>query len=87
MEIYRGSRTKEQLKLAEKFIKKFNIISLNQVISQNALIVLKKYQFTCFIDIPDALIASTAIDKKAQLLTINLKDFDLIKGLIVKKPY
>lgn len=87
MEIYRGSRAKEQFKLAERFIKKFNIIALNQTISQNALIILKKYQFTCFIDIPDALIAATAINKKYQLLTINLKDFDRIKGLIVKKPY
>lgn len=38
-------------------------------------------------DLPDAIIAATALINKAELLTRNVKDFDNIPDLVVKNPY
>ena len=38
-------------------------------------------------DMPDSIIAATAIICKAELLTRNVKDFEKIKGLRVRSPY
>ena len=39
------------------------------------------------IDLPDSIIAATALVNKAFLLTRNIKDFSKIKGLKTKSPY
>ncbi len=39
------------------------------------------------VDLPDSIIAATAIVNKAELLTRNIKDFKKIKGLKVRMPY
>ena len=39
------------------------------------------------IDIPDAVVAATALSNKAELLTKNVGDFKDIEGLIVREPY
>src|SRR3989344_1286536 len=38
-------------------------------------------------NLPDSIIAATAIINKAELLTMNVKDFKKIKQLKVRKPY
>jgi len=39
------------------------------------------------VDLPDSIIAATALINKAELLTRNIKDFNNIDGLKVRAPY
>ena len=39
------------------------------------------------LDVPDAIIAATAVQHKAELVTKNTKDFRRIKGLRLRDPY
>ncbi|HIJ14278.1 TPA: type II toxin-antitoxin system VapC family toxin [Candidatus Woesearchaeota archaeon] len=39
------------------------------------------------VDLPDAIIAATALVNKTELFTKNIKDFSKIPGLAVKSPY
>ena len=61
---------------------------LNKVVVDN-LIALKAGDLSRIYgtDMPDSIIAATAIIKKAELLTRNIKDFENIKGLKVRVPY
>jgi predicted nucleic acid-binding protein len=38
------------------------------------------------LQIPDALIAATALETNSELLTLNVKDFQFISGLSLKTP-
>ena len=87
MEIIRGCQTKTSLKLAKLFLSNFQILQLNSQISELAEKILEAHRFDSFIDIPDSLIAATAIESNLELQTINLKDFKIISGLKASRPY
>lgn len=81
MELIYGARNKQEVSRLEQFITKFDLIPLNANISAIALKLVTSYAKSHNLDIPDALIAATAIDKKLDLLTYNSRDFRFIKNL------
>ena len=61
MELYYGALNKSEIRKIEKFLLLFEVIYLNKDISQNATKLIKTYAKSHNLDIPDSLIAATAI--------------------------
>jgi len=81
MELMVGARNKKEIRLLNKFIARFLIIHVDPAISLAALKLITGYAKSHGLDIPDALISATAINKQARLLTYNTKDFQYIPTL------
>ncbi len=85
MELYFGALNKAELFSLKKFIKLFEVIELNNNISNISTELIFEYAKSYNLSIPDSLIASTAISENIKLYTLNLKDFKYIDGLILLK--
>ena len=81
MELIIGCRNKKELKPLERFLQRFEVISLNEQISDTATYLLKIYRLSHGLLIPDALIAATAIITDTPLASKNQKDYRFIKDL------
>ena len=81
MELYYGAINKAELKKLEKFVSLFKIKDLDESISIKATHLIKTYAKSHNLDIPDSLIASTALVLECRIFTYNLKDFRYIEGL------
>jgi len=87
MELIIGCRNKKELKSLEHFLQRFEIISLNEQISDISAYLLKTYRLSHGLLIPDALIAATAIVTNIQLIYKNQKDYRFIDELdLLKYP-
>ena len=81
MELIIGCRNKKELKSLEHFLQRFEIISLNEQISDTAADLLKTYRLSHGLLIADALIAATAIITNTKLISKNQKDYRFIEEL------
>lgn len=81
MELYYGAHNKAELGRLERFVSLFHLTPLDENISHVATKLIKTYAKSHTLDIPDSLIASTALTHKYKLFTYNLKDFRYIDGL------
>jgi len=81
MELYYGAINKKELNKIKKFLKSFNLLTINEEISKIALDLIEKYSKSHGLDIPDALIAATSLYYEIPLLTYNKKDFKYIEDL------
>ncbi len=81
MELYYGALNKRELNVIKKFLKNFELLPINEKISKISLDLIEKYSKSHGLEIPDALIAATAIYYDIPLLTYNRKDFKYIKEL------
>lgn len=81
MELYYGALNKAELFKLQKFISLFEIIELNKSISNIATELIFEYSKSHNLDIPDSLIAATAMENNLKLYTLNIKDFRFIKSL------
>jgi len=81
MELIYGALNKKELKKIEKFLLNFLTVNVDEKISNKAYNLVKTYAKSHSLDIPDALIAATAIVNNYKLFTYNLKDFKYINGL------
>jgi predicted nucleic acid-binding protein len=81
MELYYGALNKAELKNIKEYVKAFEIIQINENISQFAIDLIEKYAKSHNLNLPDALIAATSIKHHLKLFTLNTKDFRYIKDL------
>ncbi|MBU1667313.1 type II toxin-antitoxin system VapC family toxin [bacterium] len=81
MELYYGAINKAEIKKLEKFVSLFKIKDLDESISIKSTHLVKTYAKSHNLDIPDSLIASTALVLKCRIFTYNLKDFKYIDGV------
>jgi len=81
MELYYGAINKAELNKLEKFVSLFRTIPLDTKISAQAIQLVKTYAKSHNLDIPDSLIAATALTHQCRLFTYNLKDFKYIKQI------
>jgi len=75
MELLFGALDKNELRLIQNTMNHYNIFHLNEDISKNAIDLIGRYSKSHNLDIPDALIAATAIKNEIHLFTYNNKDF------------
>ena len=81
MELMIGCRNRRELQILEQFVRKFEIIQLNEVISNRVIELLYTYRLSHGLLIADALIAATAIVNHAPLLSKNQRDYRFIQDL------
>lgn len=87
MELLVGCRNKNELKILDKFLQEFEIITLDYEITQKAVEMLKEYRLSHGLLIADSLIAATSLIHKFPLLTKNRKHFNFIRGIkLLKYP-
>jgi predicted nucleic acid-binding protein len=81
MELLVGCRNKQETVLLDKFLKRFQIIKLNEAISMLAVDLLRQYRLSHGLLMPDALIAATALSLNSDLATKNQRDYRFIDTL------
>ncbi len=81
MELIVGCRNRAELPILERFLGRFEIVKLNEAISDRAIELLRDYRLSHGLLIADALIAATAIVIDAPLLSKNQRDYRFIQGL------
>ena len=81
MELFYGARNKSEVRQLRKFIQLFPVIHIDHEISNHALRLVIEFAQSHKLDIPDSLIAATALVHRARLFTYNVKDFKFIPDL------
>ncbi|NOX48728.1 MAG: type II toxin-antitoxin system VapC family toxin [Chlorobi bacterium] len=81
MEVLVGAVNKLMLRQFKKSLKRYNIIQLDFESSLKASTLIKDYHLSHGMDIPDSLIAATALTHGLSLFTNNTKDFRFIPDL------
>ncbi|MDO8673748.1 MAG: PIN domain-containing protein [Dehalococcoidia bacterium] len=76
-----GCRNKTELRAAERFVKRFIVLKLNEPISDLAVQLLRQYRMSHGLLVADALIAATAISLGTALVSKNQGDYRFISGL------
>lgn len=86
MEILRGSADRKAQAIIEKRIAKFTIIHIDENISVRAAQLIQSYHLSHGLNIPDALIAGTALELDLELFTYNTKDFKFLPNIRLYQP-
>lgn len=83
MELIKGVRDKQELRNLKQTLHmlSFEIIPIDENISHRAMIYIEEYGLSSGIDLPDALIAATSIEKNLTLCTANNKHYKVIPNL------
>ena len=85
MELYFGALNKRELNKIKKHLQALNIVHFDTDISESATKLIERFSKSHGLQIPDAIIAATAMTSKIKLFTFNLKDFKYIDGLKLVK--
>ena len=80
-ELFFGARDKVDLQKIVKSIEHFPVLSIQFEISKIAVDFVEKYCLSQKLNLPDALIAATAVYYGIELFTLNEKDFRFIPEL------
>lgn len=81
MELIVGCRNKTELKSLDNFLNRFDIISLDEQISDTAIGLLATYRLSHGLLIADAIIAATAITMDVSFVSKNQRDYRFIEEL------
>jgi hypothetical protein len=81
MELIIGCRNKAELRTLDKFLSRFQVVKLNERISDVAVDLLRHYRLSHGLLIADALIAATALLQEIPFATKNQGDYRFIAGL------
>jgi predicted nucleic acid-binding protein len=87
MEIIQGMKDKRELKLSQKYLKKWsvNIIQINQSISTRTMFLVEDYFLSHSLELGDAIIAATALENQETILTGNDKHYKFIPNIQIQK--
>ena len=81
MELIVGCINKSELRTLEKFLQQFDVICIDQLISDKAVELLCLYRLSHGLLIADGLIAATAIVWEFPFITKNQRDYRFIQNL------
>lgn len=87
MELVIGCRNKRELNKASEFLADFIVIDISIPISKRAYQLMLQFNMSHGLIIPDAFIAATALEENLELVTSNVRHFEMIPGIALKKPY
>jgi predicted nucleic acid-binding protein len=81
MELMVGCRNNRELRVLERFLRRFSIVTLNEAIAETGVTLLRRYRLSHSLLIADALIAASAVTVDSPLVTKNRRDYRFIEGL------
>lgn len=81
MELIVGCTSKSELRTLEKFLQQFDVIRIDQPISDKAVDLLRLYRLSHGLLIADGLIAATAIIYESPFITKKQRDYRFIQNL------
>ena len=84
-ELYAGVRGDEELKTLEDLLSLFRLVPVSPALARSGGLLKRDYGKTHGIGLADAIVAATAITENADLKTLNIKHYPMLKGL--KPPY
>lgn len=87
MELVQGVRNLTQLRTTQQLLDQATIVLVSDSISLAAYRLMETYRLSHGLMIADALIAATALDQDMVLYTRNVRHFQMIPGLDVRRPY
>lgn len=87
MELVAGARNAPGLTRIRRFLQAATVLPITSPISMTAYGLMTSFFLSHHLLIPDALIAATALDHGLELYTKNTRDFRMIPGLVVTRPY
>jgi len=76
-----GALNKKELAVWMRNIEDLITFQLVEAISERAFELMKRYSLSHDLDLPDSLIAATALVRGVPLYTLNVKDFRYIEGI------
>jgi hypothetical protein len=87
LEILRGCRDRQEAKQLTLFIKEWftEIIPLKPEIGDSAVSLMEQFALSHRPGVDDLLVAATALNRREVLATGNVKHFDFIPGLVVRR--
>jgi len=81
MELLVGCRNKTELQSTDRLLNRFQIIPLNEQISNTAVMLIRKYRLSHGLLLADALIAATALNLECDFITKNQRDYRFVENL------
>ena len=81
MELVVGCQSKAELRTLDHFLNRFQVIKLNDEISDTAIDLLRRYRLSHGLLIADCLVAATALSLDKAFATKNQRDYRFIAGL------
>lgn len=78
MELIVGCRNKTELRTLDRFLRRFQVLKLNERISDVAVNLLRRYRLSHGLLIADGLIAATALSLDTPFVTKNQRDYRFI---------
>lgn len=87
LELIQGLKSKTELKILQKYFRKWavEIIQINENISTRAMFLMEDYFLGYSLELSDAIIAATALEKKETLVTANDKHYKYIPNIQIEK--
>ncbi len=86
MELFQGMGNKTELKQMKKKIQYYDIVQIDKPVSEKAIDLIENFKLSHGLQIPDAIIAATAIIYDIKLFTYNVRDFSFIPQIILYAP-
>jgi hypothetical protein len=81
MELLQGARDKNELRIIEKKLHSFRLLTMQQDIFDLATGYVRNYRLSHNLALPDAIIGATAIYYQIPLFTYNRKDFKFLPDI------
>jgi hypothetical protein len=81
MELLVGCRNKAELQNTDRLLERFQVIPLNEQVSNTAARMIRKYRLSHGLLLADALIAATALTLGCDFVTKNQRDYRFIENL------
>ena len=81
VELFFGSKDKRELQIIKKYLSNYSSLAIQPEISKMAVDLVENYCLSQKLNLPDALIAATAIYYDMELFTLNIKDFRFIPNI------
>ncbi len=87
MEVVTGCRDKAELVQTQKFLQRCTILPVSETASQIGYQLVELFALSHGMEIADALIAATALERELTLYSKNIRHFRMIPELTVIRPY
>jgi len=81
LELLVGCRNKAETQNTDRLLERFQIIPLNEQVSNIATSLIRKYRLSHGLLLADALIAATALDLDCEFISKNQRDYRFIENL------